>query len=236
MEINSDDKTIRDIAEGTTKGILNWTKEFTKDQIRSLVSRFRDKDIAFIQDVETIRTVKEQLRSGEWDISSKYVKDKDLRLLIQMGLTLRKLENDKKLDKLQNLRDKIRSKFGSRGLHIAQFVQVGMLATYLGVVISKIVDKNDLVTQIEEILNNIDKFVVFIQEKDSPDEKIDEVKIKIHANNPATLMLFSKRSAINIIKEVEVELISWLNDYSIANMSRNEGEYIVILQKKEQSF
>jgi len=236
MEINSEDRTIKDIAEGATKGVLNWTKEFTKDQIRSLINKFRHKDIAFIQDIETISVVKEQLRSGEWDISSKYVKDKSLRLLIQMGLTLRKLENGKKFDKLLNLRGKILSKFGSRGLHIAQFVQNGMLTAYLGAVISKISNKNDLINQIEEILNNIDKFVVFIQEKDNSDRKVEEIKTRIYANNPATFMIFGKHSAIKIVKEIRAQLIELFKEHSIDSTNRDAGEYIVILQKKEEHF
>jgi len=68
------------------------------------VRKLRNKELSFIGDEETIRTVKKQLETGEWDISSKYVDDSDLRMLVKMGLTLRSLDDDKLLDKLHNLK------------------------------------------------------------------------------------------------------------------------------------
>ena len=52
---------------------------------------------------------------------SKYIKDKEILFLVKIGLTLRKLENDK--ERQHNLRDKIFRKFKVEGLHIAEFVQ-----------------------------------------------------------------------------------------------------------------
>src|SRR3989344_6844103 len=102
MEMSSDD--VKNIAEGATKGLLDWTKE----QILEFVNKINNKDLIFIQDNETIDLVKEQLKTGEWDVYNKYVKDTKLRILIQTGLTLRRLEQNK--EKLQNLRNKLISK------------------------------------------------------------------------------------------------------------------------------
>lgn len=97
-----DGDIIKNAAEGATKGFLDWSKE----QVLELVERFKNGSLAFVGNKYTISVVKEQLKTGEWDISSKYVTDKDFQMLIKMGLTLRRLEKDKKHEQLKDLREK----------------------------------------------------------------------------------------------------------------------------------
>ena len=53
---------IESASKGAMKGALEWTSEFVKEVVKKL----KDKKLAFIQDEETIRIVKEQYNSGEW--------------------------------------------------------------------------------------------------------------------------------------------------------------------------
>lgn len=72
-----------------TKGFLDWTEE----KVKAFIQKFRDRKLVFVEDIETINTAKEQRTTPEWKLFIDNVKDGTLRILFQMGLTLRKLEN-----------------------------------------------------------------------------------------------------------------------------------------------
>ncbi len=199
----------KDIAEGTAKGILNWTKE----QISEFVSKIKNRDIAFIGDKRTIDTIRDLLKTGEWDLYNRYLVDKNLRLLVQMGLTLRKLEGEP--IRLQILRDKIVRKFGANSLHIAQFVQNGFLSKYFGSMVEKSISHNEITTLVEEILNNTYKYTIFIKEIDNPNKVAEDVRIRIQANLPNTFILSSYTSAITVAKKVVRIIRDSMPEYSI---------------------
>ena len=85
-----------DTIQGVTSAIIQWTTE----EIKKLATRFVNRDLAFVGDSGTIAIVKEQRNSIEWELYSEFIKDKKLRTLIQMGLTLRSFENEH--DKREN--------------------------------------------------------------------------------------------------------------------------------------
>ena len=91
------DDPIENASSGAVKGFLDWTL----DQIKSLVLKLKDKKLAFIQDIATIDIAKESYNSGERKFYNKYLHKNEFLFLISMGLTLRKLENDK--ERMTNL-------------------------------------------------------------------------------------------------------------------------------------
>jgi FixJ family two-component response regulator len=125
-----------DIIAGATKGALDWSVEF----IKSLVEKFKDRKIAFIEDEETIKIVKEQYNSGELNFYKAYIQDKELLFIVKLGLTLRRMESDSQ--RRNNLRDKIFRKYEIRGLRIAQFVENGILNRYIGILIDNLFNLN----------------------------------------------------------------------------------------------
>lgn len=148
---------IESIASGTVKGFLEWSAE----SIRSLVQKFKEGKLAFIQDEETINLVKEQFNSGELNFYKIYINDKEVLFLVKIGLTLRKLETN--LERKQNLRNKILKKYEVRGLHIAQFVENGILNRYIGILIDNLTSIEDFKIKILDILNNLEKHVLFVK-------------------------------------------------------------------------
>lgn len=185
-----DGNIIKDAAEGATRGVLNWTKE----QVSELVKKLKNKDLGFIGNKETIDIVKEQLKAGEWNISKKFIDDKELRLLFQMGLALRKLEAKGEAEQTQDLRDKIVQRFGTRGSHIAQFVQSGICGRYLGAIMSKISSIEDIKSNVNEILQNIDKYVAFIKQEHEPKRQAEKIRTVIDAHNPPLHLSFSAKA------------------------------------------
>lgn len=219
---------IKDAAEGATKGVLNWTKE----QVSELIERLKNKDLGFIGNKETIDIVKEQLKAGEWNISKKFIDDKELRLLFQMGLTLRKLESKGEAEQTQDLRDKIVQRFGTRGLHIAQFVQSGICGRYLGAIMSKISSVEDIKSNLNEILQNIDRYVAFIKQEHEPKRQAERIKTVIDAHNPSTFIIFSKSSANRISKRIIGILKKEIPEYCIEQISEKEDN-IYFLNRNE---
>jgi len=202
---------VSEIAEGATKGSISWGEK----KIKELVIKFRNRKIVFIQDNKTIELVKAQLRSGEWSLCSQYLKNRELKLLVQMGLALRRLDEDQDIVALQNLRTRILDKYGKKGLHIAQFVQCKILTTFIGRIAEKAISVNDLSEKLENFLNNLEKNLLFVQKKDDYKKKVSEVIYRLKANVPEFFILFTSKSAIKIGLNIKRYLEKRLEGYDI---------------------
>lgn len=212
------DDVISDASRGAVKGTLEWTSE----KILSFVKKFRERKLAFIKEPKTIEIVKEQFKSGESKFYQKYIKDKKLLFLIRIGLTLRKLENDK--ERKSNLREKVYYKFGSDGLHIAEFVQNRLLNRYVGILIDELISLENLGNEIEKFLKDIDKHVFFVQKDEKSSDVIRKTLIIIHSNSPKIFVLSGINPAVKIIKECEEKLVSALKNYKLEIVKENEAE------------
>lgn len=119
MSFESD--PIESVSKGAAEGVLEWSAE----KLKEFVVKLKNRQMAFIEDRETIDIVKDQRATAEWKFFTQYVVDKELRVLFQMGLTLRKLEAQNKQNALEQLKRKILDKYDTNGLHTAQLVQNG---------------------------------------------------------------------------------------------------------------
>lgn len=221
----SSDNPISDIAEGVAKGALEWSAE----KIASLVQGLRDRKLAFIEDRKTIEVVKEQYHSGESHFYGKYVKDNELLLLVRMGLTLRRLEEDE--EKLLNLRDKIHRKYGIPGLHVAQFVQNGILNRYFGLLLEKIASEEELKQRMYEILKNIEKHALFVSSTSKIAEIVRKATAVIDSHSPSFFVIAGLKSAARIASEATIPLGPIMEDYEQERFS-SEGKEIIIFKRK----
>ena len=196
-----------DVLAGITKGLL----EHAEEKAMAWVERFRNHEIIFIEDPGTIDRVKRQRKSPEWKMLSEVIKDRKLRLLAQMGLTLRELENDQ--EKTQSLRNKIHHKYGRDGLHIAEAVQNNIISNFIGLESPYIGEPVDLTNRVEKLLNDIEKYIVFIGPDDKGDVLVRRVSIRLDADVPDTLILFgaykAKRVAISVRSKIEKAFSSY---------------------------
>jgi len=198
---------VEDVAKGTVKGVL----EFGKEELLSFIKKLRNRGLGFIGNGETIEIAREQYKSGESKFYHIYIEDKELLRLVGMGLTLRKVEGI--VEKRTNLRNKIFEKYKVNGLHIAEFVQNGILNRYIGILVEELKSIKDLKEQIEEVLNNIEKHTLFIKGTDTLGEIIKKSSIIVHAHSPNVFIISGEGPAANLIK-VNVEKIkSVFKDY-----------------------
>lgn len=215
---------IESATKGATKGFLEWGEEF----IKKVASKFKDKQLAFIQDEKTIKRVKEQYRSGELSFYKEYIEDKEMLFLLKMGLTLRSLDKDGEEERRQSLRNKIFDKYEVRGLHICQFVENGILNRYIGILIDDIISLEDFKKDIMTILENIEKHILFVQKFDTDEIIIKKTTTSIIANSPMIFIISGISSAARLIINCEERLKELLSSYSIKKISEGEKETLFL--------
>ncbi len=220
----SSDNPISDAAEGVTKGLLEWSAE----KISLFVKKLHEKKLAFIQDRKTIELVKEHYNSGEVQFYNRYIKDKELLLLIKIGLTLRKLENDE--ERRQNLRDKIFRKYKTEGLHIAEFVENGALNKYIGILLEELTSIGEFEKEVGNVLKNIDKHAIFVK-GDNRGENIIKRAMTLSAHSPPVIIIAGVKSAAGVVKEIVDPLKNSLEDYHFERFSSGDKE--ILFFKKE---
>jgi len=224
--MSSEPDPIASVTQGVASAGIEWTEEKIKEAIRKL----KHHDLAFIEDSETINIAKEQRKHGEWDFFKTYVKDKNLRVLFQLGLTLRKLEEKKKFEEFANLQEKIRKKYAVDGLHVTYFVQNGLFSRYIANVLG-ISTSEKLVKEIKYLFENIEKTVSFISNNDDVDQKVREIVAKIHSNIPKTFIISSTQSvAMSKCKKIKEKVMPELPEYT-SESQETEHRLIYILNK-----
>ncbi len=222
------DNPISDVAEGVTKGALEWTK----DKIVSFIQKLKERKLAFIEERKTIEIAREQYHSDEAKFYGKYVNDKELLFIIRMGLTLRKLENDE--ERLHKLRGKILKKYDVKGLHVAEFVQNGILNRYVGILIEKLDDIKSLEKGIGIVLNNIEKHALFVKSGNKFRDVIKQAMTVVGAHSPSIFVVSGAKSAAVIVRDCIDKLKDALNDYEIERVSSGEKEILFFKRKIEK--
>ncbi|MFH1585982.1 MAG: hypothetical protein ABIB79_04400 [archaeon] len=218
---------IESVAKGATGGFLKWGEEF----IKKLASKFKGKELVFIQDEKTIKRVKEQYRSGELSFYKSYIEDKEILFLVKMGLTLRSLEKDNEEERKQNLRTKIFNKYKVKGLHIAQFVENGILNRYIGILIDDIISIDKFKSDIKDILENIEKHVLFVKWNDTDRDVIKQTTTIISSHLSMIFIISGIASAAKTVRNCEVKLKELLKDYELEKMSSGDKENLFFKRK-----
>lgn len=222
----SSEDPLASIAEGVTKGTL----KYAEDKIKGFVTRFLNRDLAFVQDVDTINTVKEQRNLSEYKYFKQYIVNSDYRILFQLGLTLRKFEKNNK--RLTRLRDKIVLKYGESGLHIAQFVQNGLINKYVGNILeSSTIDPEDLTGEIDKLFINIENIVNYIEQFDNVDKKAKEIATKILAHSPKLYIICSSKSAIEKCHKVLNGVLKEIQNYEV-ELYKTDIKEVFFLKRK----
>jgi len=210
---------IESLAKGITKGGLEWGTE----KIKQLAEYFKTNKLKFLGNSETIKLAKEIRDSGELIFYKTYIKNKELLFNIKLGLILRKIEKNQ--DRLNDLREKIIRRFQIKGLHIAYFVQNGILNRYVGILLDNLDSSETLNKIIVDTLKNIEKHVVFVNWKYKSREIIQEAMI-LTAQKPNILIISGVGNTRKEIKDSESQLINILKNYELEKMSTKKKEIL----------
>lgn len=213
-------------------GAVKGTLEYSEDKIKSLVKRFLNRDLVFVEDLETIQVARDQRKTPEWEIFTKYVDHHGLRVVFLMGLTLRYREKNKQ--PLDSLKRQILKKFGREGLHVAYFVQNGCFSKLFGNILEKESTTEKLKMEIRKLFLDIEKYTVFVNYRDSVDRKVKEVITKIDAHNPRTFIISGIGTAAKKCRKIQRLVMKEIDGYTVESY-KTENKEMFFLNMIEDS-
>lgn len=218
---------VESAARGVTKGALEWTK----DEIAALAQRFKDRQVAFIRDRQTIDILHEQKRSAEYQLYKSYLKDKRLRVLCLLGLSLRKLESRPEL--VADAIEKVHRKHGEEGRHIVQAAQSGILGLLIGELAIEGGSPEALGATIEGLLRNIDRYVVFFQNQTDEGRKGRELLTRLQALRPPVLVIGGMGSAASMAKRVGKALVRDIDGYELVIHEKGPRANVILSRRSD---
>lgn len=235
FSVDPQDKFIENAAKGATKAAI----EYSEEKILKLAKRFLNKEISFVEDPDAINTIKIQKKMAEFQQFKHYVKDRDLRVLCQMGLTLRQYEKEGK--EYYPLVKKINKKYGKEGLHVAWFIQNGLFSKYLAFLMETGVLADQIGDKILSFLQEIDSNVSFVSLKDvggkNSNNKIIKITSKINVKEPDIFIISSMGDAMPICKKIIESIKENLSDYDCEIYdSPQKGKKIYFLIRNDIDF
>ncbi|MBS3060711.1 MAG: hypothetical protein J4432_04355 [DPANN group archaeon] len=197
------DKFVENAFKGMTEGAITT---FKKD-LKQYIERFKSGDLAFIENTETIKEIENNRKKPELKLLRRYIKSREYLLQIQIGYHLKELEENKKHKALNQLLDKVYSNWGASGRRIAEISQRGILSRYLGLLLQDANDEKSLEEQINSLLDNLDKYFLFIKAEDKPKDLERKLINKLDANSPNTMIVFSRGKKPVSIAEKTIDSI-----------------------------
>lgn len=158
--------------------------------VKKILNQITNRKYLFIGERKTIDHVKRQ--SNEFNFYSKYLINSDFKFQIKMGLALRSLDEEKDYDRMDHLKKVIRKKFNVEGLHISQLSQNKIIMKYILHYLEEDKDEEEIKTELDLFLKEIEKNTFFIQKENVADDVINDVSIKIKVNSPRIFVLSTR--------------------------------------------
>jgi hypothetical protein len=186
---------IASAAKGATLAGLEWTEQ----KVRDLVKQFNNRKLAFLKDADNIELVKEERKSTEFSILKQFVPEAYI-IQVQMGLTLRQIAADQV--RVQSLRGKIARKYDSKGLHVAEMTQVGIMIQLLTHLSGLYRDPVEVKKRLDYFLDHAEDLAIFVKTSDKPKAVVPLIVARIEAQDAHIMILFGCLSAQNIVNRV----------------------------------
>ena len=117
-------------------------------------------------------------------------------------------------------------------MHVAELAQSGVIGRYIGLLLGHTEDENELKEGVEEILQDVDKYVVFLQSVDDAEEISQTIINKIRVLSPRAIILFScspsvVKKAEKVIKEVKKSIKGYLFEMQFEEISCQRYDFIL---------
>lgn len=186
---------------------IDWTAEKAKE----LAQRFKDRELAFIENPEDVEVVKRVRKTAEYEFLREYAPSSKHRVIMQMGPALRHAENDP--DRVQRLRDAIKRAHGVEGLRLAECVQSGIFQLMYDRLLHEGVSEEKLEQILQHAIRNIDDYVLFVKEVMDPRSESQTAKTRIDTEKPPIFVVASRGSASEVAREIARNLRANLLDY-----------------------
>ena len=216
---------IESAVKGAIEGALEWSDEKLKEYSKSI----REKDLAFVEDIEITNAAIRQKKTSEYAILKKNINDERIRVLFQIGLVLRKIELNNK--KVRAVKEKIVRKYGIDGLHIVEFSQNGVFTKYIAFFLEKSLGPDQMKNQIRKLFFDIELTNSFVQSDDNVEKEAEKVVVRILSNSPDSYVISGLRRARGKCKMIYQKAFMRISGYS-ADISENDFRIIIFLTRK----
>lgn len=191
---------IKSAAHGATLATIEWTEQ----KVHDLVKQFRNRQLAFIKDADNIELVKEERESSEFFVLRQFVPKGPFSIQVQMGLALREIADDQ--DRIKQLVDRIRQKYGYPGLHVAEITEIGITSQLLGH-LTKLYSRPDEVTErLVFFFGHIEDLVIFVRRDDIPKAIARMVLTRIESFTAHMMIIFGSGYARDVVIEILDEI------------------------------
>ena len=124
-------------------------------------------------------------------------------------------------------------KYQLKGLHISEFVQNGSLNRYVGILIDELDSIENLEKDIEEVLNHIEKYVVFVKAFEKPRDVIMKCLNIVNSHSPKIFIVAGVKSASELVKQCIEKLELALTSYELEKISSKNREILFFKRKVE---
>ena len=112
-------------------------------------------------------------------------------------------------------------------------MQSKILNEFISAVADKTNSVSELIEKVESLLNNLDKYLIFVQKEDELGKIMKQIDIKITANSPEFLIIFTCKSAMCLGFKVKEILEKDPLDYDL-EIKEDKTRLLLFLFKREQ--
>lgn len=199
--------------------------------VARFLQRVANREIGGSEDPEVIELIKAERKVPEYELLKKYIADRDLRIQIQLGLSLRKLQSRRDRGAaFQSLRSHLRTRFGIRGLHVAELAASGVVTAYLNLLITEEETAADVTTRSESFLRNVDQYTLWVVAETPVDRVLEKVRLRVALGGPGTVAIFAKGEARGKLHKVINQLEHERGDYLIRATTSGDEEVAFVSQ------
>jgi hypothetical protein len=218
------DDIIRSASAGFTDSIL--------DKVTNYLKKFKNRELAFIQDPETIDMAIECNDRGEYKEFQKLVPETNYSMPFKLGLVLRSKE--KNGEDYSKLKDKIKRKYNQEGLDIAYFSQNELFSKVKGIITEKANTEDEIKLIFRKFIVNIEKNCFFITNHDNIEAVSNKIQTIILSKLFQVYILSGcNRTAKKNISEIFKKIKPYvLNDYEYQIINSKSKKIILFSKKK----
>ncbi len=193
---------IEKAAKGATEGVLDWTKENLKELVPALVKRFRNREVAFVQNKKTADSIQKQNQTSEYKMLCTFIPKGPFRVLIRAGLALREIEGNR--DEVAQLKDNIHAKYQKAGVRIAELAQIGITKQLVEYLVEVYKNPTDVKERVLAFFNQADQLTIFItkEDEDRAERMSKLVMERVDTNPSGMVILFASGSAVSVAVKI----------------------------------
>lgn len=227
MASNPSESPVESAAKGAVKGFLEWTAQTVKEY----AEKIKHKDVYLLQNPGGFEEALKQRKTTEFRIFKENIDDEELRNCFQNGLTLRGIEKD--TEACKSLRNRILKTYGARGLHVAQFVQNGIFAKFIGRYLEEALTPKEMKREIENLFRDLELTNSFIQVSDDIDKEAEKIVVRIQSHNPKTYVISGLGSVKEKCKQITKKVTTRVGGYSVETYN-TELKIIIFLNRIDE--